>query len=803
MKTTQRWLIFVIVMGLLAASLGCLGSTEDAETPPPTATEAATSGAETEEAPPISGAQPLGDAHRNEEGGFAFRAVPDYEVEHDGDTSILLATDADARGPGLVLMGGEFWEGVTPAELLEIFMEEAEIETGAATAITIGGVTGLSADQSGDGIAGRIVALMPTGTQGFLMMGRAPLERWDELEPLFETVLASVEFFAPVAPATAPGSGLVSGWYAYVNSNVVRDVLAHEGRIYAATLGGLVVRQPESGYGRHYTPLDGMGHVSSHALAACEIYGEERIVVGTLHGLSLFDPQTGMWDGGSITPEESQVTANKVTRLYCDRDQRWLLIGYRGLGVLDIDGGEFARFTTDEGLSWNGVSDIAVRGAEIWVASGYNGLTQIVGDQVTVYDAAAGMPDERAHALAFAPDGTLWVGGSQGLMKYSGGEWTLYEEVKEINEIEIAADGSVWVATAPLGAGRLCRFDPQAGSCVADYRDTEGQAMLSLALDPQGRAIYGTNRGLYIFDESTGSATPYVNQNDQLATNFVDAIATAPDGSLWIGTDGGLQLLDPAAPDQPWTTYRKSETPGLGGSWGTDFAFAPDGTVWVAIINGDASRFQNGAWTSFEGLRSYKSVAVDAEGRAWFGSDREGIVVLNADGSRALTLTTAEGLPSDRVQALLADGEIIWIALDVGLARYAGGDVELLLDKDRLPHPYLRALALDPAGALIIGANLSLARYDGNTAEVLFNFQQEGYRDWLTTLSVAPDGRIWAGTQDGLFYFEDEDTWGWMTTSYGLLTDFISALHVDPYGAVWVGGGGSNYDGGGLLHMVP
>jgi hypothetical protein len=29
----------------------------------------------------------------------------------------------------------------------------------------------------------------------------------------------------------------------------------------------------------------------------------------------------------------------------------------------------------------------------------------------------------------------------------------------------------------------------------------------------------------------------------------------------------------------------------------------------------------------------------------------------------------------------------------------------------------------------------------------------------------------------------------------------FSALHVDPYGAAWVGGGGSNLDGG-LLHIV-
>ena len=42
-----------------------------------------------------------------------------------------------------------------------------------------------------------------------------------------------------------------------------------------------------------------------------------------------------------------------------------------------------------------------------------------------------------------------------------------------------------------------------------------------------------------------------------------------------------------------------------------------------------------------------------------------------------------------------------------------------------------------------------------------------------------------------------------MTTEDGLLTNYISALTIDQYDSIWVGGGGSNFDGGGLLHIVP
>ena len=58
------------------------------------------------------------------------------------------------------------------------------------------------------------------------------------------------------------------------------------------------------------------------------------------------------------------------------------------------------------------------------------------------------------------------------------------------------------------------------------------------------------------------------------------------------------------------------------------------------------------------------------------------------------------------------------------------------------------------------------------------------------------------GTDKGLLHGSPEMGWNLMTTANGLLSNYISALLVDQYGAVWVGAGGSNLDGGGLLQIV-
>lgn len=615
---------------------------------------------------------------------------------------------------------------------------------------------------------------------------------------------ATQESTAPTSPQT---SGLTSGWYPFVNANVVRDLAVYKGVIHVATLGGLITWRLDSGYSMQYTPLDGMGHVSATSIAYCEI-PEPRILVGTASGISVYDPNSGLWKQELAFPSESRVDESKISRLYCDQANNRLLIGYQGLGILDLKTEAFERFTKNEGLSWEGISDITVTGKDIWIATGYNGLNKISAGKVTVYNKDNGLPDEKANAITVAKDGTLWVGTSSGIMSFKGNKWTMYgketpAKLGAINEIEIMPDGKIWVVTGPLGTGRLCQFNPQTGACEVDLSDPDKQPIFALTLDESGNPIYGTDKGVYVF--KNGAIKPFKTE-DQLASNFVDSFASAPDGKMWVGTDGGIHLIDPASPKDTWQTFRKSNTPGLGGSWAGGITVSPDGTVWVGIINGYVSRYQNGIWASYEDMQSYDSITVDAQNRAWFGHTRKGIIVLNADGSKALTLTTADGLPSDNVYALLTDlSGRVWIGTDQGLAKYEDDTLEVVFDKDtqEIPNKYIRALALDADGALIIGTFTGVARYAGQQAETLLDLLKDGYQEHrLTAIAVGRDARLWVGTDRGLLYADNPGSWKMYTTKDGLLTDAIGVLFVDQYNALWVGGGG-NFGGGGMLQIVP
>lgn len=636
----------------------------------------------------------------------------------------------------------------------------------------------------------------------------APQEAEADNQDSQETVVVDVEEVEPTVkvPVTL-SSGQQPGWYSYTDANDVRDLIIRDGVIYAATLGGMVAWRLDSGESIQFTPMDGMEHVSANAIVYCEI-PEPRILVGTLTGISEYDPTTDQWQHNLEFPEESYIDSSKINHLYCDQANDRLLIGYSGLGVLDLTNGDFLRYTEEDGLLWDSISDIAVYGKDIWIANGYKGVSRISNGQITNFSEEQGMPDNYANTLAFDQAGTLWVGASGGLISFKSGQWKLYDSespanLNSIYSLEITPDGKIWAATLPFGTGRLCQFNPGDATCVQDFLDVDSQGINTLTLTAEGIPVYGTNKGVYLYENG---AVTSLKTEDQLASNFIDSYASTPDGKLWVGTDAGIQLIDLQNPAGEWTTFTDTDFPEMGGNWGKAVAVGSDGTVWVAMTNGSASRYQNGTWTNFEDIYSFDTVAVDVDGRAWFGDDSKGIIVLNTDGSQAFTITTADGLPGDNVQALLTDlSGRIWIGTDKGLAKYENGTLETVFgsESQELPGTYIRALALDPDGTLIIGCFMGVASYDGNQVSIMLDFLKDGFSDArLTTLAVAPDGQVWAGTDQGVLT-QENGTWKMLTTQDGLLTNYISALHVDPLGAVWIGGGGSNFDGGGMIQIVP
>jgi hypothetical protein len=211
----------LLILALVTMGCGLFGkSAEPTPTTAPTKAPEATNTPKPTDTPepsepPAALEGDLGEEYRSEEGGFAFQAIPDYTVDEFFGMVSMVAPNANPElGPAIMMMGGVDEGAITAEEMHGDFVAdiEAGMEVSEPREVTVDGVAGLMIDVSGpvegEDLSGRVVFVAVSSTQTFSMIGAAPSDRWEgELEPLFDTVLATVTFFEPGAGAEEPGIG--------------------------------------------------------------------------------------------------------------------------------------------------------------------------------------------------------------------------------------------------------------------------------------------------------------------------------------------------------------------------------------------------------------------------------------------------------------------------------------------------------------------------------------------------------------------------------------------------------------------
>ena len=157
------------------------------------------------------------------------------------------------------------------------------------------------------------------------------------------------------------------------------------------------------------------------------------------------------------------------------------------------------------------------------------------------------------------------------------------------------------------------------------------------------------------------------------------------------------------------------------------------------------------------------------------------------------TFTTADGLPSDVVFAVVADGDTLWAGTEHGLARYRDGRWTSWGQEDGLVYPVITSLAVDPAsGDLWIGTLGGVSRYSGGRFESYTQMTSGLAND--VVYAVAVNGRyVWAATAAGASRFDTwNDRWEIFTNTNAPMHEiWCYGLAVDAdelYMAVWGGG---------------
>ncbi len=370
------------------------------------------------------------------------------------------------------------------------------------------------------------------------------------------------------------------------------------------------------------------------------------------------------------------------------------------------------------------VTALLVDGSRVWIGMMHDGIVVLEGNHLSHYRASDGLPIDDVEDLQKDRDGNLWMAfNGSGAVRFHAGLFTTYGDREGMTESSVftartAPDGSVWASTHELGLNHL--FPDGHVERIGAAQGLPTGLIYSLFVDRDSSLWVGLDIGdlVHIQGKHVTVLHDPAHLHDQLR-----CILRGPDGDLFLLYHAQFGLV--RFRDGTFTNEQRN-IPGLP----TTAAQAPDGSLWIGTDNGGVVNWNHRILQLFGSRQGFsaefaKAIAVDQDGTVWVGSSPAGLSRIR--GGQVTTYLPQNGLFDYTVGSVTDDHHgYLWMTSNKGIFKVSKQELnDVAAGRATSIHSIVYGV---PDGMRNAECN-----YDTNPAA-----------------SLAPDGRVWFATLEGL-----------------------------------------------------
>ena len=232
--------------------------------------------------------------------------------------------------------------------------------------------------------------------------------------------------------------------------------------------------------------------------------------------------------------------------------------GHRLLMRHDLATGQLRQWTSsaanDPALEGTVSRLVRCNGGRIWAYSGEGGLQLRDADGHVAWQRAGAVPPlDSGQTLVCGPDDQLWLGGSEGVMRFDPQRQDFVSVPGSprtaVHAMRFSVDGVLWLGHQ--GALSLHLWRQGRLEWVDRIDQASGYPFVTpngLVLDVHGVAWVSSSRGLYRVDLANRAVRKYGVHDGLLSQEFMPAtLDITSRGQIYAATTFGLLLLDPAS----------------------------------------------------------------------------------------------------------------------------------------------------------------------------------------------------------------------------------------------------------------